>query len=88
MEFTMPRTCPPYRPQYRQQVVDLGCAGRSPEEPARAYVSTDKGILNWVKQADLDEGRRHDCLTTVESEQLFLDHASPFRYEMVHAYEA
>ena len=45
-------------------------------------------ILNWVKQADLDEGRRHDCLTTVESEQLFLDHASPFRYEMVHAYEA
>ena len=27
-------------------------------------------IRNWVRQADLDVGRRHDGLTTVEREEL------------------
>jgi transposase len=66
----MPRTRPPYPPEYRQQIVDLVRAGRSPEELAREFEPTGQTIRNWVKQTDLDEGRRQDGLTTVEREEL------------------
>jgi len=66
----MPRTRSPYPPEYRQQIVDLVRAGRSPEDLAREFEPTGQTIRNWVKQADLDEGRRHDGLTTVEREEL------------------
>jgi len=66
----MPRTRPAYPPEYRQQMVELVRAGRSPEELAREFESTAQTIRNWVKQADLDEGRRQDGLTTVERGEL------------------
>ena len=66
----MPRTRPPYPPEYRQQIIDLVRAGHSPEELAREFEPTGQTIRSWVKQADLDEGRRHDGLTTVEREEL------------------
>ena len=66
----MPRARPPYPPEYRQQIVDLVRAGRSPEELAREFEPTGQTIRNWVKQTDLDEGRRQDGLTTVEREEL------------------
>jgi len=66
----MPRTRPAYPPEYRQQIIDLVRAGHSPEELAREFEPTSQTIRNWVKQADLDEGRRHDGLTTAEREEL------------------
>ncbi len=45
-------------------------AGRSAESLARDFEPTAQTIRNWVKQADLDEGRRADGLTTVEREEL------------------
>ncbi len=66
----MPRTRSPYPPEYRQQIVDLVRAGRSPEDLAREFEPTGQTIRNWVKQADLDEGRRQDGLTTVERDEL------------------
>jgi transposase len=66
----MPRTRPPYPPEYRQQIIDLVRAGHSPEELAREFEPTSQTIRSWVKQADLDEGRRHDGLTTAEREEL------------------
>jgi len=66
----MPRTRPPYPPEYRQQIVDLVRAGRSPEELAREFEPSGQTIRNWVKQTDLDDGRRQDGLTTVEREEL------------------
>ena len=66
----MPRTRAPYPPEYRQRMVDLVRAGRSPEELAREFEPTGQTIRNWVKQTDLDEGRRQDGLTTVEREEL------------------
>jgi transposase len=51
-------------------MVELVRAGRSPEELAQEFEPTAQTIRNWVKQADLDEGRRLDGLTTAEHEEL------------------
>ncbi len=66
----MQRSHPPYPQEYRRQMLDLVRAGRSPEELAREFEPTAQTIRNWLKQADLDEGRRHDGLTTVERQEL------------------
>jgi transposase len=51
-------------------MVDLVRAGRSPEELAKEFEPTSKSIRDWVAQADRDEGRREDGLTSVEREEL------------------
>jgi transposase len=51
-------------------MVELVRAGRTPHELAKQFEPTDVTIRNWVKQADLDEGRREDGLTSVEREEL------------------
>jgi transposase len=45
-------------------------AGRTPESLAREFEPTAQSIRNWVRQADLDEGRAKDGLTTAEREEL------------------
>ncbi|NRO98510.1 transposase [Paraburkholderia sp. NMBU_R16] len=60
----------PYAPEFRAQMVELVKAGRSPEELAREFEPTAQTIYNWVAQADLDTGKRHDGLTTAEREEL------------------
>ena len=59
-----------YAPEFRRQMVDLVRAGRSPEELAKEFEPTAKSIRNWVAQADRDEGRRADGLTSAEREEL------------------
>ena len=66
----MPRTRPPYSPEYRQQVVELVKTGRTPEELSREFEPTAQTIHNWVKQSDLDTGVRSDGLTSSELEEL------------------
>ena len=51
-------------------MVELVRSGRSVEELAREFEPSAGAIRNWVKQADLDEGRRSDGLTTGEREEL------------------
>ena len=53
-----------YAPEFKERIVDLARAGRSPGSLAREFDPTEQTIRNWVKQADLDEGRRSDGLTT------------------------
>jgi transposase len=60
----------PYPPEFRQQMVELVRAGRSPEELGREFEPSGQTIRNWVRQADLDEGRRSDGLTTEERNEL------------------
>ena len=64
----MPR---PHPPEFRQRAVELA---RLREKPV-AQIAEDLGISdsclrNWMKQADLDEGRRSDGVTTAEREEL------------------
>ena len=66
----MPRTRPPYPPEFREQMVELVKAGRTPEELSREFEPTAQTIHNWVKQADLDTGVRSDGLTSSEREEL------------------
>jgi transposase len=60
----------PYPPEFRQQMVDLVRAGRTPEELSREFEPSAQAIRNWVRQSDLDEGRRDDGLKSVELEEL------------------
>lgn len=66
----MPKAKPPYPPQFRSRMVELVRSGRTPAELAREFEPSAEAIRNWVKQADLDEGRRQDGLTTHEREEL------------------
>src|SRR5262245_24748891 len=60
----------PYPPEFRRQMVDLVRAGRTPEELEREFEPTGQTIRNWVAQADRDEGRRADGLTSAERQEL------------------
>jgi transposase len=57
----MPRTHPPYAPEYRRRIVELARGGRSITALAREFEPS---------QAELDEGLRSDGLTTTEREEL------------------
>jgi transposase len=54
----MPKTRPPYSPEFRRQMVELVHAGRDPAELAREFEPTAQSISHWVAQADRQEGRR------------------------------
>lgn len=66
----MPKTHLPYPPEFRKRMVESVRAGRTAGELARKFEPSAQAIRNWVKQADLDEGRREDGLTTDEREEL------------------
>jgi transposase len=66
----MPRSHAPYSLEFRRRMVELVRSGRNPEELAKEFEPSAQSIRNWVCQADLDEGRRDDGLTTEEREEL------------------
>ncbi len=66
----MPRKRARFPDEFRQQMVELVRAGRSPAELSREFEPSATAIRNWVAQADRDEGRRVDGLTTPEREEL------------------
>jgi transposase len=51
-------------------MIELVRAGRDPGKLAKEYEPSAQAIRNWVKQADVDEGRREDGLTSAEQEEL------------------
>ena len=50
--LSMPKTPPPYAPEFRRQMVELGRAGRDPADLAREFEPSAQMIRNWVAQAD------------------------------------
>ena len=66
----MPNSSPRYSAEFKEQMVALVRSGRSPEQLAREFPPSAKTIRHWARQADLDEGRRADGLTTDEREEL------------------
>ena len=66
----MPKTHHPYPPEFRQQILELVRAGRSPDELAREFEPTAQTIRNWIKQAELDHGQRRDGLSSEEKAEL------------------
>jgi transposase len=66
----MPRSRKPYPPEFREQMVELVRAGRTPEELSREFEPSAQSISNWVAQADRDAGKRKEGLTSAEREEL------------------
>ncbi len=66
----MPRSHPPYPPELRRRMVELVRSGRSPDSLAEEYEPSGQAIRNWVRQAERDEGKRHDGLTSEEKAEL------------------
>ena len=62
----MPKSHSPYPPELRRRLVELVRAGRNPEELAREHEPSAQAIRNWVAQANRDQGKRHDGLTSEE----------------------
>jgi len=66
----MKKSHKPYPKEFKQRMVALAREGRTPEELSRQFEPSAQAIRNWVAQADRDEGRREDGLTTKEREEL------------------
>lgn len=47
----MPRTRPPYPPEFREQLVALHRAGRTVEELAEEFEPSEQTIRNWINHA-------------------------------------
>lgn len=71
----MSKVRPPYPAEFRQQMVELVRAGRSPAQLSREFGVTAQSITNWVDQAAIDDGKPlagKEGLTTAEREELVL----------------
>ena len=66
----MPRSRPAYAPEFRQKMVELVQAGRSPEELAKEFEPSAQTIRNWVARTDANGGKCLDLLTSSEREEL------------------
>jgi hypothetical protein len=66
----MPRSRPPYPPEFRREAVQLVLGGRSVKDVAGALGCSEQSLHNWVKQYQLDSRERQDGLTSAEREEL------------------
>ncbi len=59
-----------YPTEFREQLIALVQAGRTPESLAKEFEPSAQTIRNWAAQADRDGGRRADGLTTDERTEM------------------
>lgn len=65
----MGKTRNPYPAEFRERIIELLRAGRTPEELSKEFEPSAQTIRNWVAQAAVDRGER-EGLTTAEREEL------------------
>ena len=64
---------PRYPPEFRAEATRLArTSGKPCAQIARELGLTGETLRLWIKQADLDEGKRHDGLTSEEQAELRL----------------
>ena len=69
----MPKPKPPYPAEYRQQIIELAHAGRTPAQLSREFGPSAQSITNWIAQDGRDRGNPlpgKEGLTTAEREEL------------------
>lgn len=55
-----------YPPEFRHRVLELVRSGQSVHSVAKKFEVSPQTIVNWLRQDDLDGGRRSDGLTSGE----------------------
>jgi transposase len=67
----MPRTRPPYPPEFRLEAVRLLRSGaRSPKQLAVELGCSAQTLTNWLRQDQADRGERQDVLSSEERARL------------------
>jgi transposase len=69
----VPKSKPPYPAEFRQQIIELARAGRTPAQLSREFGPTAQSIANWIAQDGRDRGRPvpgKEGLSTAEREEL------------------
>jgi transposase len=69
----MPKSKPPYPAAFKQQIIELAMAGRTPAELSREFGISAQSVTAWVAQAAADAGkapRGKDVLSSAEREEL------------------
>jgi len=71
MASKQPRPRRSFTPEFKAEVVELvHQPGKTVGGVARELDLTETAVRAWVKQADIDDGRRSDGLTTEERAEL------------------
>jgi transposase len=68
----MPKTKPPYAAAFKQQIVELAMAGRTPAEFAREFAISAQSVTSWIARAAADAGkpaRGKDVLSSAERDE-------------------
>jgi transposase len=67
----MPKTRPPYAPEFRREAVRLLRSGvRTPKQLAAELGCSEQTLRNWQRQDEADRGERADLLTSDERARL------------------
>ena len=67
----MPRPRRFFPSEYKAEVVELiHSTGKTVGQVAKELDLTETAVRQWLRQADLDTGHRHDGLTTAERDEL------------------
>ena len=67
----MPKTRPPYPPEFRREAVSLMRSGaRTPKQLADELGCSEQTLRNWRRQDEADRGERDDVLTSEERARL------------------
>ncbi len=59
-----------YPADFRHKVVELARAGRGADDLAAEFKLSNQTVRNWIKQADLDAGRRANGVTSADQEEI------------------
>ncbi len=67
----MPRTRPPYPPEFRREAIRLLRSGvRTPRQLAAELGCAEQTLRNWQRQEEADRGERQDLLSSEERARL------------------
>jgi transposase len=67
----MPKSHAPYPPEFRAEAIRLlRTSDKSKAQIGRELEVTTETLRQWLKQADIDDGLRHDGPTTDDTEEV------------------